>query len=219
MTPVRSVRSVDGRADERSVPVVTEIGDGALVLAAREGDRKAEERLVLRHAPVIAAIAARLLGSRQDAEDVAQDALIAAITQLDRLREPAAFRSWLTRITVLRVRATIRRRRIARTIGIDVAAFDVTLEATAAATTSGEVRAELALIDRVLDRLPTDLRIAWMLRYVEGLELTEVADACGCSLATIKRRIAAADEKIREHVHVQTEHVQTEHVQTEEGTP
>jgi RNA polymerase sigma-70 factor (ECF subfamily) len=205
MTLVRSVRIVSARAEERSVPVVTEIGDAALVLAVRGGDRKAEERLVSRYAPLIGTIAARLLGSRQDAEDVAQDALIAALTGLDRLRDPAAFRPWLTRITVLRVREIIRRRRIARALGIGVVVPDVTLEATAAPTTSGEARAELALIDRVLDRLPTDLRIAWMLRHVEGLELTEIADACACSLATVKRRIAAADAKVSQHVNMPEE--------------
>jgi len=39
-----------------------------------------------------------------------------------------------------------------------------------------------------------------MLRMVEGLELTEVASACGCSLATAKRRIAAADVAVRAHI-------------------
>jgi RNA polymerase sigma-70 factor (ECF subfamily) len=39
-----------------------------------------------------------------------------------------------------------------------------------------------------------------MLRLVEGLELAEVAWACGCSLATVKRRIAAADVAVRAHV-------------------
>ena len=204
MTSVRSVRSISARAEERA-PAVAEIGDAALVLAVRGGDRKAEERLVSRYAPLIGTIAARLLGSRQDAEDVAQDALIAALTGLDRLRDPASFRPWRTRITVLRVREIIRRRRIARALGIGGVVPDVTLEATAAPTTSGEARAELALIDRVLDRLPTDLRIAWMLRHVEGLELTEIADACACSLATVKRRIAAADAKVSQHVRMPEE--------------
>ena len=46
----------------------------------------------------------------------------------------------------------------------------------------------------------TELRICWMLRRVEGLELAEVAALAGCSLATAKRRISDADEIIRKHV-------------------
>ena len=49
----------------------------------------------------------------------------------------------------------------------------------------------------VLDRLPDDDRIAFALRFLEGLELTEVAAACQVSLATIKRRLARAEERFR----------------------
>lgn len=186
MTRATSARA---RAGEDTARVI-EIGDDALVLAARAGDREAEERLVLRHARPLATVAARLLGSRQDAEDVAQEALIDALTGLDRLRDPGAFRSWLTRIAVLRVRQILRRRRIARALGLG------------APGCSGEIRAELALLDRALDQLSADLRIPWMLRHVEGMELTEVADACGCSLATVKRRVAAADAHVGRHVRI-----------------
>ncbi|HEV3030824.1 MAG TPA: sigma factor-like helix-turn-helix DNA-binding protein, partial [Polyangia bacterium] len=74
-----------------------------------------------------------------------------------------------------------------------------TLEALAAPGLHPETCAELALLDRVLARLRPDLRIAWMLRHVEGLELTEAAATCGCSLATIKRRLADADAVVRAH--------------------
>ena len=47
------------------------------------------------------------------------------------------------------------------------------------------------------ERQPSDQRIAWSLRYVEGYALGEVASACGCSLATAKRKIAAAQHKVR----------------------
>jgi RNA polymerase sigma-70 factor (ECF subfamily) len=41
-----------------------------------------------------------------------------------------------------------------------------------------------------------------MLRHVEGYRLEEVADACGCSLATVKRRIANADARVRQYVNL-----------------
>jgi RNA polymerase sigma-70 factor (ECF subfamily) len=47
----------------------------------------------------------------------------------------------------------------------------------------------------VLGRLPVDDRIAFSLRFIEGLELTEVARACGVSLNTIKRRLDRAERR------------------------
>jgi RNA polymerase sigma-70 factor (ECF subfamily) len=44
--------------------------------------------------------------------------------------------------------------------------------------------------------VPPRDRIAWTLRYIEGQQLEEVAGICGCSLATAKRRISAAQERI-----------------------
>jgi RNA polymerase sigma-70 factor (ECF subfamily) len=43
--------------------------------------------------------------------------------------------------------------------------------------------------------MPTDLRIVFSLRFIEGMELKEMATACDVSLATVKRRLAAAEER------------------------
>jgi RNA polymerase sigma-70 factor (ECF subfamily) len=50
----------------------------------------------------------------------------------------------------------------------------------------------------VLDELPAKERIAWVLRHLEGEQLEDVARIVGCSLATVKRRIAAAHETVKE---------------------
>jgi len=90
-------------------------------------------------------------------------------------------------------------------LGLDRGTDDATLAALAAPGTNADHRAELALVDRALANVAANVRIAWMLRQVEGLELAEVASACGCSLATAKRRIAAADTAVRAHVGPQEE--------------
>ena len=59
-------------------------------------------------------------------------------------------------------------------------------------------RALLAEIYGVLDQLPVEERLAWTLRLVEGQSLPEVAQNCGCSLATVKRRVASAQRAISE---------------------
>jgi RNA polymerase sigma-70 factor (ECF subfamily) len=47
----------------------------------------------------------------------------------------------------------------------------------------------------LLGRLPSDERIAFALRHIEGMELGRLAEACGVSLATIKRRLARAEQR------------------------
>ena len=63
--------------------------------------------------------------------------------------------------------------------------------ATAHGAASGE-RVMVADLYRMLDTLSTEERLAWTLRHLEGEQLERVAELCGCSLATAKRRIAAA---------------------------
>jgi RNA polymerase sigma-70 factor (ECF subfamily) len=55
-----------------------------------------------------------------------------------------------------------------------------------------EMRFELVCVDRALGQVGAAARSAWLLRYVEGHGLQEVAELTGCSLATVKRRISAA---------------------------
>jgi RNA polymerase sigma-70 factor (ECF subfamily) len=98
------------------------------------------------------------------------------------------------------VRRRLRRGRLLRFLGLDRGLDDATLEVLAAPTLRPDDRAELALVDRLLDGMRTDLRIAWMLRRVEGLPLAEVASSCGCSIATAKRRVAAADAEVERYV-------------------
>ena len=174
--------------------------DAELVARAIEGDRWGREMLYRRHATYLLAIAARLLGNRNEGEEVVQDTFVTAFEQLSTLREPAALRGWLAQIAVSQVRRRMRRGRLMRVLGLDRGADDATLAALAAPGTNPDQRAELALIDRAMRGMNANVRIAWMLRMVEGLELTEVASACGCSLATAKRRIAAADAVVRAHI-------------------
>jgi RNA polymerase sigma-70 factor (ECF subfamily) len=176
------------------------VSDAELVDRATRGDRWCREVLYRRHASYLLGLATRLCGSRGDAEEIVQDAFIAGFERLGTLRDSGALRVWLGQIVVNLVRHRLRRLKLLRLVGLDRGTDDATLEALAAPGLHPEACAELALLDRALARLRADLRIAWMLRHVEGLELTEVASVCGCSLATIKRRLADADAVVRVHV-------------------
>lgn len=175
-------------------------GDAELVVRARDGGTWARGELFLRHAPRLTAMLTRLLASTTDAEDAVQDTFVEAFETLSSLREPGAFGGWVTRIAVHKAHRRFRKRKLLRMLGLDRAAPDATLAQLADLDAPPEVRAELVLVERVLATLPVPERMAWMLRHVEGHELLDVARACDCSLATVKRRIAAAEEKIGAHL-------------------
>jgi RNA polymerase sigma-70 factor (ECF subfamily) len=65
---------------------------------------------------------------------------------------------------------------------------------------SPEERLLIARVYSALDRVPVDERVAWSLRHLAGERLDEVAVLCGCSLATVKRRIASAHEALKEAI-------------------
>jgi RNA polymerase sigma-70 factor (ECF subfamily) len=177
-----------------------EIADAELVRRAREGDRWAEGLLVRRHFAGVAGTVARLLGDLDEAQDVVQETFAAALAELADLREPAAVRAWLMQIAVRKVHRRFRRRKLLRVFGLRSGESESRLAQLVSSAASPEQHVELALLDGALSRLPAADRIAWTLRRVEGMRLEDVALSCRCSLATAKRRIAAADRVVRAHV-------------------
>jgi RNA polymerase sigma-70 factor, ECF subfamily len=141
----------------------------------------------------VAAIAKRLLGNDDDVDDVVQDVFLRAHKGIGALREPDACKAWLATVTVRVARRKLKLRRIGRVFGLGEAPEYEQIAGTGA---SPEERALLARLYAVLDAIPVDNRVAWALRYIEGEKLEEVAELAGCSLATAKRRIAAAQQVI-----------------------
>ncbi|MCC7540324.1 MAG: RNA polymerase sigma factor [Deltaproteobacteria bacterium] len=205
-TPPRAFGPAEARAKVPASPSTQEgPTDAELVAAARRGERAAEEAIYKRHVRAVAGVAARLLGGRQDVDDVVQDTFVDVLDELDDLQDPAALRGWILRIAVHKVHRRFRRRKLLRALGLWRGGDDETLAAQASNAATSEQRAELALLTQVLDRVPARERTAWVLRHVEGHPLEDVAAACDCSLATVKRWIAAADVVVRAHVRMPAE--------------
>lgn len=148
-----------------------------------------------RYAPYVAAVAHRLLGRDDEVDDTIQEVFLVAVHGLKTIRDPSSVKAWLARITVRTARRRLRRRRLFQSLGFH---DRVGYQHLADAAASPEVRALLERVYRVLDGLPTDQRIAWTLRHVQGERLDQVASLTGCSLATAKRRIAAASQVLQE---------------------
>ena len=178
-------------------PGQAEATDAELVGQARDGSRRAFERLYRRHSRMAFGMAHRLLAGR-DVDDAVQDAFVTAWERLDRLDDPQAFARWLGTIVVNSARRRIRRRALRNRL-LPGHQEPVDYERLIGRQASAEAAAELRNLYAVLERLGTDARLAIVLRRVEGMTIPEVADAMGRSPATVKRRIREAEDAIAAH--------------------
>jgi RNA polymerase sigma-70 factor, ECF subfamily len=169
--------------------------DVAIVDALRAGHPDAADRLFLAHGEHVQRVLARVLGPDPDLIDLIQDVFVTALTSFRRLKDPRALRPWLTTIAVFTARARIRKR--ARWSFFRFLPFDEMPEQTAISTPV-EVSEALQCTYRVLNRMPAQERIPFALRVIDGMELTQVAEACGFSLATVKRRLSRAKQRFSE---------------------
>lgn len=188
-TPVAGSRVVD-------VTGAVAITDAELVARARTRDAWAEEMIYRRHAPQVASIARRLLRDPVEAADVTQETFLIAFQKLGALAEPAALRGWLARIAVSRVHRRWRWRKVRFWAA---ATDDESLADVADAGVAPDRKTELALIDEALRAIPVKLRVPWVLRHVIGYSLDEVATACDCSLASVKRYLGRAEAAVTAH--------------------
>lgn len=124
-----------------------------------------------------------------------QEVFIEVHHGLSRLEDVTRIKGWLATITTRVASRQLRKRRMWRLIALDGEGHYAQLEAPGA---SAEQRAQLMQLFERLDGLPVRERVAWSLRYLEGLSLEEVARACETSLATVKRRIASAAQALKE---------------------
>src|SRR6266542_1354760 len=173
-----------GRAsDEGNVvrPLACQPDDAGLVAAVGRGDAAARRLLFERHSPHVARVLARLLGSDGDLADLLHDVFVMALRDLARLHDPSALKAWLTSVAVHVARGHIRkksRRRWLRFLSPDK------LPDSHAPTADGDVRDAMHRMYAVLETLPEDERIAFAFRFIDSMELTDAAEACGVSLAT-----------------------------------
>lgn len=170
----------------------------SLVERAQEGEPWAIEALFREHIVGLTETITQLVGQEADADDIVQEAFAEALRDLPKLRQPKAFRGWLYKIALNRARKLFRRRKLLRVLGIG--ADEGPLSALASPGLGPEGLAELRLLDQALMRLPAQERTAWMLRHVRQEDLRTISQWQGCSLATTKRRIRAAELSVQAHI-------------------
>lgn len=155
-------------------------------------DRDALEAFFDRFSVQVTGLLRRSL-AREDVADLTQEVFVQLLSNLDRVRWPDRLEAWVRGVTLNTLRNELRRRRWRRFVTLrssegEGAGPEVGRQDDA----SHETRALLRVVQRFLSRLPAEEHLAFCLRYFEQLELTECAEALGCSLATAKRRLARA---------------------------
>ena len=181
------------RGDVIAFPVPE--GDEALVTALRTQHPSARAVLFERHAAHVRRVLVRVLGLDQEVPDLLHDVFLTALSSVRKLEDPRALRPWLTGIAVHTARALIRKRARRRILGlVEPEKLDREIGPASGADAHEAIRA----LYRVLDELPADERIAFALRFVDGMDLNEVASACGVSRATVSRRLERAERRFAE---------------------
>ena len=170
----------------------SQAADGEIVRAVLAGDRERYAQLVERYRDRYARYAARMLGSVDAAEDAVQDAFVRAYDQLAQCKDPDKFVGWF--FLILRNRCFAERRRNRTSASLEaangVAAAD---RADGGAETAERRRAlQLALLE-----LTPDQREVFVLKHVEGLSYSEIAERLSTSVPSLKMRMHRAYDKLR----------------------
>ncbi len=176
---------------------MNEPGDRDLVVAALDGRGEAYAELVRRHEAVAHRVAAVILHSATDAEDVTQDAFVKAYQHLNRFRLDAPFRPWLLRIVGNEARN--RRRSGGRRTYYEARV----LHDPDRQSEYGQPESEaLAAADReglltAVNNLPNKERVVVALRFFADLSEAETAATLGIPAGTVKSRLNRAMGRLR----------------------
>jgi RNA polymerase sigma-70 factor (ECF subfamily) len=201
-TPRRSARAkalVARPGDNRRVD------DHALLEAARSGDKAALETFIERHQSRVLRFGLKMCRDTEDARDVAQETLLAAARSVNRFREASSPSTWL--YTIARS-FCIKKRRKSKFAPATVLSLDGEgLEAAAAVPDPGrdperelQDRRLVAALDAAISALDPKHREILVLRDVEGLAASEVAEVTGLSVEAVKSRLHRARLQVRERL-------------------
>jgi RNA polymerase sigma-70 factor (ECF subfamily) len=173
--------------------------DADLVNALRREDATAPDVLVERYGDRVYRLGLRITGSKEDAEEVAQDALWTAARKIGTFKGDSAFGSWLYRITANAAYMKLRARKSKmREVSLEdvIPPFDEDgvhfepMDDWSPRVDEQALQHELRdVLQHAIDDLPPDYRTALVLHDVEGLSNPDIAEALGISLPAVKSRV------------------------------
>jgi RNA polymerase sigma-70 factor (ECF subfamily) len=181
--------------------IASHLDDAALVAAAQGGDRNALDQLLRRHYDRLHAVCRRIAGSRRDADDACQEALIKIVRNLPRFDGRSSFGTWAYRIaTNAALDELRRRRRQPQLTGVDD--DQPSEQADSDAHRPMDQLGDRLVLDAALAELPDDLRTAVVLRDVAHLDYAEIAEALDIPVGTVKSRISRGRSALADRLRI-----------------
>jgi len=170
-----------------------ETSDETLVAMAADGDGGAFRSLLQRHYATIFRVGFRVLGNREDAEDLAQDICAALPKKLASFRGHARFTTWLHQIVINAARDLIRRKQTARRKASRWGETEILRRDEASDT-----KAELDWLSTAMTAMPQDLRETVALVLGEEMTHRQAAEVLDLSEGTISWRMSEVKKTLRE---------------------
>jgi len=176
------------------------LGDEDLALALKAGNRPAFDELVRRHQGRVYAVAYRITGNREDALDVAQEALLKAYRKIGTWQPTSGFLPWLLRLTTNQAIDLLRWRNRRKHERLDAeGGYSTTPDNATALDTENRVRASEidARVHGALKVLSPAQRSVFVMRHYEGLPLADIAEVMGCTVGSVKVHLFRALRKLQ----------------------
>jgi RNA polymerase sigma-70 factor (ECF subfamily) len=158
--------------------------DAALVRRCLDGDEQAPRELVERFQSMVFSVCYRMLGQREDAEDVAQDVFLRAFRGLKGWDSARPLRPWLLAIAANRCRTALQHR--SRSAVRHAASLTEAALADTGTADAGTARDLAEELQRALEEVREEYRLCFVLFYQQGLSCAEIAAAMESPEGTIK---------------------------------
>lgn len=177
--------------------------EARLAMLARDGDRTAFAELVDLYKGKLYHLAYRMLGNRQEAEDIVQDTFMRMYSHLDRYDSQHKFSTWIYRIATNLCIDRLRRRKAAYSLDADFSEGDGMDGYSMLQSGDPSPEQQLVLTERqetivrAMNALPAKYMSAIALKYYQDLSLQEISDILGLPVSTVKTRIHRGREYLR----------------------
>jgi RNA polymerase sigma-70 factor (ECF subfamily) len=179
--------------------------DLELVARAQTGDTRAFNELVTRYRSRAFSMTYNMVRNEQDAWDLAQDGFLKAWKSIGRFRGQSSFYTWLYRILMNVSIDWLRKKQIEGGTEFDDTIGLRNIEPGAVTTPRGEMQPAAKLadgeirarIDAAIARLSVEHRTVIIMREIDGLEYSEIAEQVGCSIGTVMSRLFYARKKLQ----------------------
>ena len=189
-----------GAAVSRQAAAIPADPDEATIERFLSGDRAAFEELFDRYGTYVYNIVRGVLASSDDASDVTQEVFLQVYRSLHKFRRGSRFTTWLYRIALNRALDAARAHRRRGVLPLSEA-IEKKLEPTGDPGGDIESHSAAELVWRVLRQMDPKHRDVLVLRYIQELDIEEMAEVLGCSVGAVKVRLFRARQKFRDCYH------------------